>query len=67
MEAEREPRKVNDGLVSLVKIKERARRMLPTGSAARGVIVAEKNALPLAEAVVKLEVFDRLLCSELGA
>ena len=54
-----------DGLVSLVKVKEMARRILPVSSTARSVILAERDNLPASEALAKFEVFDRLLCSEL--
>lgn len=53
--------------VSLLKVKETARRLLPMGSIARSVILAEKDALPAAEALAKFEIFDRLLRSELGS
>ena len=52
--------------VSLSKVKETARRLLPINSTARAVILAEKDVLPPAEARAKFEVFDRLLKSELG-
>ncbi len=53
--------------VSLLKLKDAARRLLPIGSLARTVIIAEPDALPLAEALAKFKVFDRLLVEELSA
>jgi hypothetical protein len=38
----------------------------PVNSTARAVILAEKDALPLSEALAKFEVFDRLLVKEFG-
>ena len=56
-----------DQYVSLLKLKEAARRLLPADSLARSVITSELDALPLAEALSKFKVFDRLLVEELGA
>ncbi len=55
-----------DESISLSKLKDAARRLLPLSSTARAVILAEKEVLPAAEARAKFEVFDRLLKSELG-
>jgi len=52
--------------ISLSKVKEAARRLLPVNSTARAVLLAEKDVLPAAEARAKFEIFDRLLLSELG-
>ncbi|MDV3277904.1 MAG: hypothetical protein LYZ69_05495 [Nitrososphaerales archaeon] len=52
--------------ISLSRVKDAARRLLPPGSTARSVILAEKDVLPASEALAKFEVFDRLLRSELG-
>jgi hypothetical protein len=52
--------------ISLSKVKETPRRLLPISSTARAVILAEKDVLPTAEAHAKFEIFDRLLRSELG-
>ncbi len=52
--------------VSLVKLKDLVRRLLPPSSAARSVILAEEDVLPAQEAFAKFEVFDRLLSRELG-
>ena len=52
--------------VSLVKLKDAARRLLPISSTVRSIILAEKDFLPAAEARAKFEVFDRLLTRELG-
>lgn len=54
------------GPVSLVKLKDIARRNLPPGSTARSLILAEKDMLPAQEALAKFEIYDRLLSSELG-
>ena len=53
--------------VSLSKLKDAARKLLPTDSIVRRVITAEPDTLPLAEAVSKFKVFDSLLVEELGA
>ena len=52
--------------VSLARLKDAARRLLPDNSTTRAVILGEKDVLPLREALAKFEVFDRLLASELG-
>ena len=59
--------KENVDVVSLLKLKDAVRRLLPAGSIARTVITAEPDALPLAEALAKFKVFDRLLVEELSA
>ena len=53
--------------VSLARLKSVARRLLPSSSPARTVILAEKDVLPVGEALAKFEVFDRLLSNELAA
>ena len=53
--------------VSLSKLKDAARKLLPADSITRRVIAAEPDTLPLAEALSKFEIFDRLLIEELGA
>ncbi len=53
------------GEISLVGLKEKARRILPPNSPARNLILAEKDTLPVGEALAKFEVFDRLLMNEL--
>ena len=55
-----------DELVSLLKLKEAARRLLPSDSITRSVMISEPDVLPLAEAIPKFKVFDRLLVEELG-
>jgi len=57
---------INGEVVSLAKLKDLARRLLPPSSAARSVILAEKDVLPAQEAFAKFEVYDRLLSKELG-
>jgi hypothetical protein len=57
----------SSSLVSLSKVKEAARRLLPPGSTTRAVILAEKDALPESDALAKFEVFDRLLVRELAS
>ncbi|MGA2200216.1 MAG: hypothetical protein ABSG45_09795 [Nitrososphaerales archaeon] len=59
-------RNQEEEFVSLSKVKDEARRLLPISSTARAVILAEKDVLPAAEARAKFEIFDRLLHSELG-
>lgn len=54
-------------MVSLLKLKDVARRLLPADSIARRVITAEPDTLPLAEALSKFKVFDSLLIEELGS
>ena len=56
----------DDEPVSLSKVKDAARRLLPISSTARTIILAEKDVLPAAEAHAKFEILDRLLQSELG-
>jgi hypothetical protein len=56
----------NGELVSLAKLKDLARRLLPPNSATRSVILAAKDVLPAREAFAKFEVYDRLLSKELG-
>ena len=53
--------------VSLLKLKDAVRKLLPTDSIARSVITAEPDTLPLAEALSKFKVFDALILEELGA
>ncbi len=55
-----------DRYISLLRIKAAARNLLPPGSLARKVILAEDDALPLEEALAKFAVFDRLLTIELA-
>jgi hypothetical protein len=57
----------NRDIVSLVKLKEAARKLLPADSIARSIITAEPDTLPLAEALSKFKVFDALILEELGA
>ena len=57
---------VNGQLISIAKLKDLVRRLLPPSSTTRGVILAEKDVLPAQEALAKFEVFDRLLSKELG-
>ena len=52
--------------VSLLKLKDATRRLLPADSIARRVITAEPDTLPLTEAIPKFKVFDSLLVEELG-
>ncbi|MDG6970693.1 MAG: hypothetical protein JRN54_06250 [Nitrososphaerota archaeon] len=59
------PRDPGSESVSLVKLKDVVRRLLPPGSTARSVILAEKDSVTSSEAAAKFEVFDRLLCMEL--
>ena len=59
------PRDLGSQSVSLVKLKDVVRRLLPPSSPARRAILSEKDALPASEALAKFEVFDRLLCMEL--
>jgi len=56
----------NGELISLAKLKDLARRLLPPNSTTRSVILAEKDVLPAREAFAKFEVCDRLLSKELG-
>ena len=56
----------NGELISLAKLKDLVRRLLPPNSTARSVILAEKDVLPAHEAFAKFEVYDRLLSKELG-
>ncbi len=53
-------------VVSLVRLKDAARRLLSPNSVTRSMILGEKDSLPLQEAIAKFEIFDRLLLKELG-
>lgn len=55
-----------DRPVSLLKLKEAARKLLPVDSLTRRVITAEPDVLPMGEAISKFKVFDSLLLEELG-
>ena len=52
--------------VSLVGLKDAVRRLLPPNSMTRSVILAERDSIPLQEAIAKFKIFDRLLLRELG-
>ena len=54
-------------VVSLLSLKDAVRKLLPADSITRSIITSELDALPLAEALSKFKVFDRLLVEELGA
>ena len=56
-----------DGTVSLVRLKDATRRLLPSDSITRSIIIAEPDTLPLSEALSKFKVFDSLLIEELGS
>jgi hypothetical protein len=56
-----------DDVVSLLRLKDAARKLLPADSIARSIITAEPDTLPLAEALSKFKVFDALILEELGA
>ena len=55
------------GPVSLAGLKDLVRRLLPPGSTARSVILAEKDILTVHEVLAKFEIFDRLLVRELAS
>ena len=57
----------NENFVSLLRLKDVARKLLPADSITRNVIIAEPDTLPLAEAIAKFKVFDSLLLEELGS
>lgn len=52
--------------MSLLRLKDAARRLLPADSITKSVITAEPDLLSESEALSKFEVFDRLLVKELG-
>ena len=60
------PRDPGSESISLVKLKDLVRRLLPPSSTTRSLILSEKDVLPAQEAFAKFEVFDRLLSRELG-
>ena len=60
------PKDAKGEVVSLARLKDLVRRLLPPTSAARTVILAEKDVLPAREAFAKFEVYDRLISKELG-
>jgi hypothetical protein len=51
--------------VSLVELKQTVKEVLPDDSPLRAAILAEPDTMPRAEAVVKVEVFTRLMREEL--
>jgi len=51
--------------VSLVELKQTVKEVLPDDSPVRAAILAEPDTMPRAEAVVKAEVFTRLMREEL--
>ena len=53
--------------VSLLRLKNAVRKLLPSDSIARNIITAEPDTLPLAEALSKFKVFDALILEELGS
>ena len=57
----------DSSLVSLQRLKDAARNLLPVDSIAKRVILAEADTLPLADALLKFAVFDRLVVEELGS
>lgn len=59
---------IPDGkMVSIAKLKAVAQRLLPSSSSLRGLILSEKDLLPTSEALIKFEIYDRLLSRELGS
>ena len=50
--------------VSIVRLKEACRRLLPTNSTLREVVLSEKDILPSTEVVAKFEIFLNLLDRE---
>lgn len=57
----------NNGMVSLLKLKDAVRRLLPADSIPRSVTTSEPDTLPLAEALSKFKVFDSLMTMLLSA
>jgi hypothetical protein len=53
--------------ISLLRMKDKARRLLPINGTARNLILAQKDVLPSSKALARFEIFDRLISSELGA
>ena len=53
-----------DSTVSLIRLKEMATELLPGTSNLRALILSEPDFLPREQAVVKVEVFSRLLYKE---
>lgn len=52
-------------LVSIIDLKTLARRMLPTSSALRDLILSEPDYLPNDEVTVKVRMYSKLLYHEL--
>jgi hypothetical protein len=52
--------------VSLAKLKEIAKAMLPVSSILRSLIVLEPDELPKQVALAKLEIFVKILYREMG-
>jgi len=53
-------------IISLVELKNIARRLLPMNSTLRMLILCEPDHMPKAELLPKLEIFVRLLYREVG-
>jgi hypothetical protein len=51
-------------LVSVVELKDLARRLLPRGSALRDLILSEPDAVPRDEVIIKVRMYSRLLQRE---
>ncbi|MGD0329794.1 MAG: hypothetical protein ABSB40_05005 [Nitrososphaeria archaeon] len=52
--------------VSLIELKSLANRMLPRDSVLRTLLSSEPDFLPRSEAMIKIEIYVRLLYKEIG-
>ena len=53
-------------VMSFVELKQMARSLLPRDSLLRSIILSERDCLPRAEGLAKLELLARILGKELG-
>ena len=52
--------------MSFIELKQIARNLLPLDSLLRSIILSERDYLPMAEGLAKLELLARILGKELG-
>ncbi len=60
-----EEQRLVEQLVSLIALKRTASNTLPKNSTLRSLIMSEPDSLPYSEAMAKIQVYARLLDSEL--
>ena len=55
-----------NAVVSLAELKRIAKRLMPADSMLRKLILSEPDIIPREKAIVKIEMYSRMLCEELG-